>query len=792
MLFKSIAQDMVRRGVHVVPTYPGLRHPALAGWQDLATTDPATINKWGSNGYSDFNCISVAKLTNPDNTLGTFFLDIDNLAAAKELGMPELPDTLSVNTPSGGLHVYFTHTFISQTLGNCSVKVGEEKVVEVKAHNAAVCSPGCTRSDGGTYTIRNDAPIIPIPSELIFWLMNRAANIRPVSSRSGKRRKFHPDFDPDELFEHYGWEFASEFTKDGADYYVFDSCPIKGEPHDGQVRSKKSCLIIGNAIGFDCKICEVGWKELVEHMEEEQGIEKFPGYIYEDEDDNILFENTDVVDLDTPEQPKVLSADEFMSALGAREVSAAPSVETIPEVDTTGFNYRKSDTGNGERLVRKYGDRIRYVRDQREWRIWNGKCWSLDRHGVLDRASKKIAQELFEEADGLVEEERTKMLQWAIKSESKDRRSAMIDSAAKEKAIVSLIEDYDADPWLFNLQNGTIVLKTQMLKPHDRRDMLTKISPAMYDPEAKCPMFDAFINEIMGGDQEMVAFLARATGYSLSGDTTIQAMFFLHGDGSNGKSVFTEVLRHVAGSYSQNASFDTFVLQKNDGQIRNDLASLAGSRLVAASESQDGHRLDEALIKTLTGGDPITTRFLHREFFTYYPNFKIWMSSNYRPDIRGLDWGIWRRVKLIPFDVVVPDNRKDEQLASKLKAEASGILNWMLRGVREYLECGMMYPGKVNQATSQYKESQDIIGQFITAKCVLNEHAETKCTTIYQAYKLWAEANREYVLKERQFSDAMKKRQGITMKRKKDCNWYIGIELLTPSKAYTEIPEDVL
>ena len=168
--FKSIASAMARRGVHVVPTYPGLRYPALPGWHDLATTDLNAITEWGSNGYANFNCVSVAKLANPDHTPGTFFLDIDNLGAAQELGMPALPETLTVNTPGGGLHVYFTHIRISQTLGNCSIRVGSEKVVEVKADNAAVCSPGCTRDDGGVYTIAKDVPIVPIPSELVLWL----------------------------------------------------------------------------------------------------------------------------------------------------------------------------------------------------------------------------------------------------------------------------------------------------------------------------------------------------------------------------------------------------------------------------------------------------------------------------------------------------------------------------------------------------------------------------------------------------------------------------------------------
>jgi putative DNA primase/helicase len=789
--FNSVAQNMAKRGVHVVPTYQGLRYPALAGWQDLATTDPAVINKWSSNGYSTFNCVSVAKRTNPDNTPATFFLDIDNLAAAKELGMPELPNTLSANTPSGGLHVYFKHSRISQVLDNCSVKVGEEKVVEVKAHNAAVCSPGCTRDDGGTYTIRNDAPIIPIPSEWVLWLVTKASTARPTPSRPGKRRKFHPDFDRDDLFEHYEWEFASEFNKDGADFYVFDSCPIKGEPHDDQVRSKKTCLIIGNTIGFDCKVCdEYGWKELVEFMEEEHGIEKFPGYIYADEDDNLLFENTDLVDVDTPEQPK--SVEEVMAFLGATRVSAAaPSDETIPDVDTSGFSYRKSDTGNAERLVRRFGARIRYVGNQGMWRVWNGTCWEEDQKNMLDRASKRVAKELFEEALDLEEEERKKMLQWAITSESRDRRSAMIDLAAKERAVISLIKEYDRDPWLFNVQNGTIDLKTQTLRSHRPEDMMTKMSPVNYDANASCPRFDKFILEAMNGDQELVNFLARAAGYSLSGDTSIQAMFFNHGEGENGKGVLVETLAYIIGDYAQPANFDTFVHHKKAGrEIRNDLASLVGVRFLSAEESGEDHRLDESLIKSLTGENAVRTRFLYQEEFTYYPNFKIWMSSNFRPSIRSTDWGTWRRVKLIPWEVVVPKERRDEQLKAKLRTEASGILNWMLHGLADYLKNGMQYPPKVEAATSQYRESQDVIAQFIAAKCVLDVNAEVRFSELYSAYKDWADAAREYMMPARKFSDALKKRDGVQARGKMDGTWYTGIALIASALRSQDILED--
>jgi len=304
--------------------------------------------------------------------------------------------------------------------------------------------------------------------------------------------------------------------------------------------------------------------------------------------------------------------------------------------------------------------------------------------------------------------------------------------------------------------------------------MITAICPVKYEPTATCPLWDAFLREIMDGDQQMIDFLARSTGYSLTGDTAIQALFFPHGDGCNGKGVFLEVLRYIMGDYAKDASFDSFVETKNKSEARNDLASLVGARFVTVSESQDGHKLDEALIKRVTGGDPVTCRKLYGEPFTYYPQFKLWMHSNYKPTIRGTDWGIWRRVKMIPFEVTIPDERRDEELASKLQNEASGILNRMLKGLADYLTFGMMYPDKVSAATAEYRESQDVVGRFLKDKCIEAAHAEYKQTESYTSFKFWAEANREYVLKERQFSEAMRKKFGTPV-HKKDGNYWNGV-----------------
>jgi P4 family phage/plasmid primase-like protien len=784
-----------RRGVHQTPTLPGLRHPSIKGSLEFATTDIDTLKNWASDGYAGHNWVSVAKKGS------ACILDIDDPNQAQRLAMPNYDDTFVVNSPSPGhKQAYYSHTAASEELGNCNVLGSDGKpVVEFKAHNLTCASPGVKRTDKephGEYVPANDLPIKPLPQEMVDWLKKNSSK-KKTSFRHINKSDFHPSFDRDDWIEHYELSATGEEkTVEGVLYVELSECPFVGRAHEGQHKgSFKCCVTFGNRIGFKCMAggCQdKDINDLKEFLSEEHDIEEYEYLIYVEDDDDLLFNspNFSVADADVPEPQSPEAVVAFLND-ETPQTEAEPEEPQQPEIDTTGFNYRKTDTGNAERLVRRFGDRIRYVRDIGEWRVWDEKRWAPDTHGIIDRLAKKVAQEIFDEAKGLEDDERTPVLRWAIISEAKDRRNAMIDLASKERTVVTVINDYDRDPWLFNCQNGTIDLHMGKLKPHDPADMITTISPVVLDPKAECPQWLAFLNEVMGSDQQMVDFLSRATGYTLSADTSAQAMFFPYGDGCNGKGVFLEVVRYVMGGYGKDTSFETFVITRNKNEARNDLAGLVGARFVTASESQDGHKLDEALIKRLTGGDPITCRKLHHEFFTFYPNFKIWMHSNYKPVIRGTDWGIWRRLKCIPFEVTIPDDKRDEQLAPKLKTEASGILNWMLKGMADYLKFGMMYPDKVNEATTKYRESQDVVGRFLGDKCVIAEYAESKQTEMYTAFTMWAEANREHVMKESQFSDAMRKRFGKP-RHKADGNYWQGVGLKTTTHQPNVDPESVL
>jgi P4 family phage/plasmid primase-like protien len=687
---------LISLGIALVPTYRGLRYPALPAWQEMATTAPQVISRWKTE-YPDFNYCCVAK----QESVG--IVDIDDLPACKAAGLPPLPITFTTKSPKG-YHAYFRQSAALRALGNRAVQADERKVLEVKCHNTAVAAPGCVRDDGKEYTIYQDEPLIEMPQEWIDWII---ANSTAPKRHGPRLRKFHPDFDAEELFSHYEWEFAREFEKDGATYYVFAECPLAERVH---------------------------------------------------------------------------IAEEVAARLNG--VPIAPSLEELPPVDTTSFTYLWNDTGNAERLVRDFGNRIRHA--DGKWFVWNGRSWAPDHYRRLERMAEKVVVRIFNEANQLPEKEREAQQRWAIKCGDRSRRTNMIAVAAAKRGVLKRLTDFDQDLWAFNVKNGTIDLRTGQLRPHNCLDNITKIAPVTYDPKATCPLWDRFLGEVMLGRQHLVDYLAITAGYSLTGDTSLQAMFFNHGEGENGKGVFTETLSYIVGDYGQVASFDTFTYhEKKSGlEIRNDLACLVGIRFLTAEESSDGHRLDEALIKQLTGENTIRTRFLYQEEFSYKPAFKIWMCSNHRPSIRTQDWGTWRRVKMLPWEYIVPKGERDEQLKAKLRREASGILNWMLKGLSIYVAagCKISYPKEVEAATSEYREAEDIVGQFLAARCVLGEGSSLQSGDIYRAFKIWAEqAGERRIITQRKLGDELQ-RHRIMKKKVSAGTWFLGISLKHPSE----------
>jgi len=405
--------------------------------------------------------------------------------------------------------------------------------------------------------------------------------------------------------------------------------------------------------------------------------------------------------------------------------------------------YHLTDYGNAERLVALHGNDIRFCPARKKWYIWNGNRWNIDNVGRIMQLSKKTVRTIYREASNANEKaKRTEIVKHASKSEAEQRIKAMIKLAESEQGIPVLPEELDSDPMLFNVSNGTIDLHTGKLLKHDRKHLITKISPVEFDPAIKAPIWESFLNKIMAGNLDSITYLKRIIGYSLTGNISEQCFFFFYGEGANGKSTFIETIRLLMGDFSKQADFNTF-LKSNNNSIRNDIARLIGARFVSAVEADSGEKLDEVIIKRVTGGDTISARFLYAETFEYKPTFKIFLVANNKPVIQGTDEAIWRRVKLIPFTVTICREEQDPQLPGKLKAELSGILNLAIEGCLEWKKHGLPESNEVETATMEYQHEMNTIEGFLSDRCIILSSAKVQNSLLLTEYQSWCDDNEQ-------------------------------------------------
>lgn len=377
-----------------------------------------------------------------------------------------------------------------------------------------------------------------------------------------------------------------------------------------------------------------------------------------------------------------------------------------------------TDLGNAKRFVLAHGNEVRFCHTWRKWLVWDGQRWVGDDTGEIRRRAKQTAINILIEARNESEDEQRKqVLAWQKQSEFEHRIRALISLAESEEGVPVRVKDLDCDSMLLNCQNGTLDLGTGEFREHHREDLITKLSPVIYDSNAECPHWLQFLNRIMGGNDELIFFLQRVAGYSLTGDTREHALFLLFGTGANGKTTLLETLRHVWGDYAMSAEFSSFVATRGMS-VRNDLARLAGARAVTAAESQANRYLAEEVIKQITGGDTITARYLYSEHFDFRPQFKLFLATNHKPRIRGTDFAIWRRIHLVPFTVTIPNEEQDKMLLEKLRGEAPGILRWALEGLAAWRSSGLAAPAEVADATREYRSEQDVLQHFLDDRCV--------------------------------------------------------------------------
>jgi len=452
-------------------------------------------------------------------------------------------------------------------------------------------------------------------------------------------------------------------------------------------------------------------------------------------------------------------------------------------------NEKLTDVGNAHRLVYLFGNRLLTVPGW-GWMVWRGTHWQRDEHLYALYLAQHTAASIFAEASlvrlGGSEQERKEaevrrsaIIRWAYNSESKGRLQAMVDVAASNPQIQAEVDDFDTHHLLLNCTNGTLDLSNGELRSHRETERLTRRLPIAYDPAAQCPTWLAFLDTVMGGNQRLITYWQRVFGYILTGYTSEQCFFVLYGNGRNGKTTLLDVALALAGHYGRQADPETFMHKDrvSGSAASPDVARLAGVRLVCTTEIGQGRRLNEPLTKQLTGGDPITARFLHRDPFTFKPNFKLFMATNYKPNIRGTDEGIWRRVRLIPFEVQIAN--PDKQMAEKLKAELPGILAWAVEGTRLWLhDGGLQDPPEVLAATATYRAEMDELADFL-GECVLVGEG-LRCTygAMKQAYFRWCEESKLRPLKPKELDKQLELRGYRRGKGSGNVAVWLGLGLL--------------
>uniref|UniRef100_UPI001D0ED14F DNA primase family protein n=1 Tax=Candidatus Magnetaquicoccus inordinatus TaxID=2496818 RepID=UPI001D0ED14F len=440
----------------------------------------------------------------------------------------------------------------------------------------------------------------------------------------------------------------------------------------------------------------------------------------------------------TPEQCAKIFADPGNFEESNKTAIIEQSSMQVAALPPLAVDVHMTDLGNARLIVQEHGGNIRYVHQWGKWFVWKDTHWHSDDDGGVERLAKQTMMNLYYKALGAPDQ--TVRFKHAMKSQQRTAIRDAIALAQTEPGVALTSDRLDSNPWLLNVLNGTLDLRFGVLRSHDKHDLITRVIPVSFDPSAQCPTWDKFVARVTNGDGSLIRFLQKAMGYTLTGVTSEHCLFYIYGDGLNGKSTFLELQMELSSGYARRISSESLMVKAHGAGIPNDLAGLVAARYVAGSEVEEGSQLYEARLKEWTGGDTVTARFLHREFFEFRPQFKLWLAGNYKPIIKGTDKGIWRRFHLIPFTAVIRPDEIDKKLPSKLKAELSGILRWAVEGCLMWQSEGLLPPAAVQEATAEYRAESDLIGLFLEERTRPAPGAEFSTKAVYAAYKLWAES----------------------------------------------------
>lgn len=663
----------------------------------------------------------------------------------------EVVATREHRTRSGGTHLVFRYPDGVDHIGNSVGKLAPG--IDVRADGGYIVGPTSTIDDG-SYDVSNDLPCADLPPRILNLLL-------PIDREVPESHYQYPSDQWDDVVR---WHKANvreakdapEGSRDDTAYRML-------------VRSFQLCHTVPDSVLNQDKVVE-------DFRKVPYTLKGLAGKIER------AWQFAEVTPRPHPSvsiPPRATDGEGKVTPGWIKVTDYTPSVEALED-------ERLTDSGNANRLVEIFKDRIRYC-DGIGWLVWNGKVWMPENENSASvlQMVKEAQEYLYEDLSELIKAERSTKAAWRHITYSLSHTG--LQNAMKLMQATYTIrltaEDLDSHKHLLSVRNGVVDLRTGMLYDHRPELHMTQLVDIEYKPDAEAPRWEQFLDEVMPDMPDMPPFLQRLVGYGITGEVSEHAMAIHYGRGSNGKSIFLDTLRSLFGSISNVADWSSFERKQNGaGGPRPDLVRLRGSRLVTVNEADARSSIDEAQIKRMASGDLITARGLHQNEIEFYPNFLLQMATNAKPDIRGADEGIWRRVKLIPWTRFFAPDERDHSLGVTLQSEAEGILSWAVRGSVEWYASGLQEPERVRNATRDYREAADILGGFIDVAehggwLVPEENKRVPSAWTFTLYKVWAAAqgySERDMLSQKAFKAALEER-GFNTKRTKHGMEFLGL-----------------
>ena len=828
LTFYSRAMEAVNRGLSVIPCKPRSKEPLAPNGAKSRVNTEAGVLAFAARVPEDcnFGICSDENFT---------IVETDDRAKFFEcLGRP-MPATLTVSARPNRGYFVFENTDRARSISGCPKS--SEAVFEWRRENQYCCGWGSIHpGTGKPYELIKDLKPIPIPDWLVDRLLELSQNKIQKAIEVTDEEKGSYDLEilgnVLQLWreQNPAFEFTEGRTQEGSGFYI--RCPGVDGWQDGSQHSEAykglsstaACWVTNGHPRWRCHHTHCGnksWKDLVAALgasaqrrvltgsplfgearkPDRRATEQFladsdgrsnnvdlpggqaplPGASENVDGDGVGAGSAPAPGTDTSEPLLDGVGQRLPLREGEAEIveGARPATETGTEGEQPARIRAFTDLGNTERFLDRHKDSFRFT-SGKGWYSFDGSRWVPESDSAVMQAAWETVRAIGDEPEApLPEGHRGRppltSRGWMRQSESGARLAAMVALVKHAPGIAVKEEAFDQHDWLFNVQNGTVDLKTGTLHPHDRTQLLSTISPVKFDPRATCPEWLKFLDRVMLGRQEIVNFMQRLFGYCASASTAEQAFVVHYGTGANGKSTALDVIKRIFGSYAETTPFATFAEKKN-GATPNDLASIHKSRLVIASEGERTTKLAESMIKTVTGNEEVSARYLYKDYFTFRPRFTLMLQSNHKPIIQDTGKGIWRRVRFVPWEYTFPDIEMDKNWAEKeVAAEGPGILAWVVRGALEYQRMGLSEPDVVKAAIAEYQEGEDVLGRWIREECTAIPDHDAPAGGLYSVYRNYMQATGETAIKDREFKAELIKR-GFRWRHTKKGNFYTGLK----------------